>query len=192
MAEERANLSFQMADLNRKLNDPKIPHAERLRVEQEYRSKAEQLDRISIRLKGVPEGMAAEANANVMDAILTKFGNPPKPVTADFLRQQLSDMQNAFAAYWSPLVVRKTRSHCFSPCLCAKGLMNWYVNDSSANNVITKSITISTTLAPVKPGRLALSIVRLRTAQLRIALMWRTAALDANSKKRRYNFKLMA
>ena len=79
LAEERANLSFQMADLNRKLNDPKIPHAERLRVEQEYRSKAEQLDRISIRLKGVPEGMAAEANANVMDAILTKFGNPPKP-----------------------------------------------------------------------------------------------------------------
>ena len=60
LAEERANLSCQMAELNRKLERP-----ERLRVEREYRSKAEQLDRISIRLKGVPEGMPAEANANV-------------------------------------------------------------------------------------------------------------------------------
>ncbi len=162
LAEERANLSFQMADLNRKLNDPKIPHAERLRVEQEYRSKAEQLDRISIRLKGVPEGMAAEANANVMDAILTKFGNPPKPVTADFLRQQLSDMQNAFAAYSEsvggaknaePLLqsMRRNLHDAFSG-LCAKGLMNRYVNDSSANNVITRINNEIDHLGPSKAG----------------------------------------
>jgi hypothetical protein len=56
-------------------------------------------DRCSIQLKGAPEGATAAASVEIMDSTLARFFNPPKPVTANFLRQQLSDMQNEFQAY---------------------------------------------------------------------------------------------
>ncbi len=99
LCEKSQNLSAKMGDLKRKLTDPTLSQPEWLKTAGQYRSTALEIDRCSIQLKGVQEGAPAAASADIMDSILGRFGNPPKPVTAKFLRQQLSEMQKEFQAY---------------------------------------------------------------------------------------------
>jgi hypothetical protein len=134
VCEKSQNLSTKMSDLKRKLSDSRLPQAEWLKTAGEYRSRAAELDRCSMQLKGVQEGAQAAASADIMDSILGRFGNPPQPVTASFLRLQLNVMQNEFLAYAQSsggakngapyLQSMRNNLHTALSNLCAWGLMN--------------------------------------------------------------------
>ena len=134
LCEESQNLSAKMGDLKRRLNGPTLSQAEWLKTAGQYRSTALQLDRCGLQLKGVQEGSQAAASADIMDSLLGRFGNPPNPVTAKFLRDQLSGMEKAFKAYAQssggaknaePYLQSMRRNlHDALSNLCARGLMN--------------------------------------------------------------------
>ena len=115
----------------------------------QYRAKAAELDRCSMQLKGVQEGTQAAASADIMDSILGRFGNPPQPVTANFLRLQLNVMQNEFLAYAQSsggaknaapyLQSMRNNLHTALSNLCARGLMN-HVSSSDVIPEIFKTI----------------------------------------------------
>ena len=145
----KENLWNEMLGLKQKLNNPKVPHAEFLKIAGEYRAKAAEIDRCSMQLKGVQEGTQAAASADIMDSILGRFGNPPQPVTANFLRLQLNVMQNEFLAYAQSsggaknaapyLQSMRNNLHTALSNLCARGLMN-HVSSSDVIPEIFKTI----------------------------------------------------
>ena len=110
-----------------------------------------------MQLKGVQEGTPAAASADIMDSILGRFGNPPKPVTANFLRQQLNDMQNEFQAYAQSsggtknaapyLQSMRNNLHTALSNVCGRGDMNHTPVPMS----FLKSLRQSTGWAPAKP-----------------------------------------
>ena len=129
----KENLWNEMLGLKQKLNDPKVPHAEFLRIAGEYRAKAAQLNSCSMKLTGDQEYSPAQASVDILDAIAHRFSNPPKPVTANFLREQLRDMQNEFRTYTQLsggatnaryLESVRTNLHTALSNICGRGLMN--------------------------------------------------------------------
>ena len=134
LCEKSQNLSKEMGDLKRKLGDPNLPQPQFLKMAEEYRSKAQEFDRCSMQLKGAPEGMSAAVSVDTMDSILGRFSNPPEPVTAKFLREQLSAMEKAFATYAQSsggaknaepyLQSMRRNMHNALSKICGNGLMN--------------------------------------------------------------------
>ena len=138
LCEKSQNLSKEMGELKRKLGDPNLPQPQFLKMAEEYRSKAQEFDRCSMQLKGSPEGMSAAASVDTMDSILGRFSNPPEPVTAKFLREQLSAMEKAFATYAQSsggaknaepyLQSMRRNMHAALSKICGMGLMNHNLN----------------------------------------------------------------
>jgi hypothetical protein len=130
---KKENLWNEMLNLKGKLNDPKVPHAEFLKLAGEYRAKAAQLNSCSMKLTGEQESSPAQASVDIMDAITHRFSNPPKHATANFLREQLRDMQNEFRTY-TQLSGGTTNTHYLESVrsnlhtalskICGNGLMN--------------------------------------------------------------------
>jgi len=130
---KKEELWNEMLDLKGKLNDPKVPHAEFLKLAGEYRAKAAQLNSCSMKLTGEQESSPAQACVDIMDAIAHRFSNPPKHATANFLREQLRDMQNEFRTYTqlsggttNTRYLESVRSnlHTALSKICGNGLMN--------------------------------------------------------------------
>ena len=130
---KKENLWNEMLNLKGKLNDPKVPHAEFLKLAGEYRAKAAQLNSCSMKLTGEQESSPAQASVDIMDAITHRFSNPPKHATANFLREQLRDMQNEFRTYTQQsggttnthyLESVRSNLHTALSKICGNGLMN--------------------------------------------------------------------